>query len=102
MLVDNDVDFRNAHLWFPDAVLLGYKDTRSGRLHINPKPSTKITRDMELIFFAEDDDTYEAVKPSVKMQKRWVEQQNISKNIRSAAGIENFADQKVSGNGRKR
>eukprot|EP00940_MAST-03C_sp_MAST-3C-sp2_P000336 g336.t1 len=79
VLVDNDVDFRNAHLWFPDAVLLGYKDTRSGRLHINPKPSTKITRDMELIFFAEDDDTYEAVKPSVKMQKRWVEQQNISK-----------------------
>ena len=35
---------------------------------------------MELIFFAEDDDTYEAKQPSKDDMKRWIQQQNCGRD----------------------
>eukprot|EP00939_MAST-03C_sp_MAST-3C-sp1_P004206 g4206.t1 len=77
-LVSSKVEFYQAHLWFSSAILLGYRDKRSGKISINPSPSTKVTSNMELIFFAEDDDTYEAEKPQREQMARWKNQEKIS------------------------
>ena len=65
--------FRDAHIWFEDAVLIGFKDEASDKID-QSSPDTKIQNNMELIFFAEDDDIT-TKQPSKDDMKKWMQQQ---------------------------